>query len=478
MTDLRDFETKLRTMMAETAEDVPVPDGLADRLIAGAATPGRTENLHRTPFRAPRRWLPPLLAAAAVIIVVAGSAAVITAVRSERHVPPMKPSPSHSPTTPPPTTTPSPTVSTHPATPPAGNPKVVGPVGTPVPAGFTVIHMQFVDPQLGWAIGNAQCAAGVCATLLRTKDGGQHWLAVPLPSGLTPVDDAGANHDTGGSCGTNGTIYGPCVDHVAFADALHGYLWSFHTMFMTTDGGASWVAQHLSAANLGATSLVFAGKHVIALTVVQQCSAGCAGRLQRSVIGSSVWQPMQPGGIEPSLLASTVSSARGVAYFISAPHGPNAGPEHLYRSTDGGASWSAVQTALCVAPSQAVSGGFAPAPDGSVPIACHPNEGNSTVRVSTDGGATFGPARPAPGFDVVGASATTLLSLAQNGTSSTYTVSRSSDGGVSWHPVTTVVNPTSEGFLSPTFGYLNGYGSSSVLLTTDGGQTWTAHQFN
>ncbi len=475
MTDLREFEADLRTMMVQTAEHTPLPDGLTERLIAGATV--ATRDQHRVPFTTPRRWLPPLLAAAAVIIVVAGGAAVLTAVRSERHAPPaVVPSPSHSPiTTPAPTpSTPSP-AATHRATHSAAAPGAVGPVGSAVPAGFTVVNAQFVDPKLGWALGNGRCSAGLCATLLRTKDGGQHWVAVPAPPGLTPVDDAGVHSQTGGSCGDNGTIFGPCVDKVAFVDALHGYLWSFHSMFMTTDGGATWVTQHLGSANLGAIDLVFAGGHVLALTVVQECSAGCSGQLQRSIIGSSSWQPVSPGGLPPSLFASKLSAAGGAPYFLSAPIKIAAGPTHLYRSTDGGASWSAVQTGPCGDPS---AGALAyPAPDGSVILACRPQEGSSTVRVSTDNGATFGPAHPAPGFQIIAASATSLVALVENGTSTSYTVSHSTDGGISWHAVTTVNAPGHYGFVSPSVGYLNGRGSATVLVTTDGGQTWTPHAF-
>jgi photosystem II stability/assembly factor-like uncharacterized protein len=474
MTDLRDFEADLRTMMVQTAERTPVPDGLAERLIAGATAP--TRDRHRVPLTAPRRWLPPLLAAAAVIIVVAGSAAVITAVRSERHAPPaVVPSPSHPVTTPVPTpTSPSPSA-THRATHPAAGPKVVGPVGSAVPAGFTVVNAQFVDPNLGWALGNGQCTAGLCTTLLRTKDAGRHWVAVPVPPGLTPVDDAGSHSQTGGSCGSNGTIFGPCVDQVAFADALHGYLWSFHSMFMTADGGATWVAQNLGAAGRGATDLVIAAGQVLALTPVQGCSTGCAGQLQRSAIGSSTWQPVQAGAVPPGLSASGLTTARGVAYFLSTPVKFAAGPRRLYRSTDGGASWTAVHTDPCA--SQSAGAWVTPAPDGSVVLACRSPEGNSSVRVSTDGGATFGPAHPAPGFTVVAASATSLACLVQNGTGAAYTVSHSTDGGITWHPVSTVNAPASHEFVSPSTGYLNGRASTTILITTDGGQSWSSHAF-
>jgi photosystem II stability/assembly factor-like uncharacterized protein len=123
------------------------------------------------------------------------------------------PGPSSS-TTPPPTATPA---GTQPPTPsPTGAPAAVGPVGTAVPRGFDPTSATFVSPLTGWVLGQAPCSAGRCDAVVRTRDGGRTWRAVPAPS-TSPDRLVG----------------------IRFADVRNGYVYG-EGLWVTHDGGATW----------------------------------------------------------------------------------------------------------------------------------------------------------------------------------------------------------------------------------------------
>ena len=121
---------------------------------------------------------------------------------------PTTPAPTVAPTTAAPTAVPT----TQAPTPtPTASPEV-GPVGTPVPAGFEPRSATFVSDRTGWVLGSA----GGKAVVVRTRDGGRTWRAVPAPA--APPDDLAT---------------------LRFAGLRDGFatgaqLWATH------DGGATW----------------------------------------------------------------------------------------------------------------------------------------------------------------------------------------------------------------------------------------------
>lgn len=94
----------------------------------------------------------------------------------------------------------------------------IGPVGTRVPSGFTPMSATFVSDSTGWVLGSSPCPTGTgrCDVVVRTRDGGRTWRAIPSPR--TSPDS---------------------LAQIRFADERNGFvtgdqLWSTH------DGGASW----------------------------------------------------------------------------------------------------------------------------------------------------------------------------------------------------------------------------------------------
>lgn len=81
MTDTTDLERELRAALADAHAEAPEPPGLADRLVAAAASGRSTPQ--RSGVRRSRRWLPPLAAAAAVLALVVGTEAAVTSLRDE-----------------------------------------------------------------------------------------------------------------------------------------------------------------------------------------------------------------------------------------------------------------------------------------------------------------------------------------------------------------------------------------------------------
>lgn len=475
MTDRDEFDRHLSAVLVAKENAVRPPDGLAQRLITGATE--RRSARHRVSLRGAPRWLPPLLAAAAVVAVVAVGAALAGSPQSQ-HVPPATHAPTVVPTATAPPSSPTTRVSSPPVSSTHASTAPAGPDGTPVPAGFAAHDVTFLDREHGWGLGNVPCAAapGYCAVVVRTEDGGGHWRALPAPKGVTPVDDQG--NASGGSCGTNGNIYGPCVDRVAFADSLHGYLWSFHSFFMTVDGGATWRDAHARA-----TQLVVSGDTVVRLSPIHDCSSECAGRLQYATVGSTAWHTVQPAGTVPGLFSSQLRASGSSVFFENGPIQGGAAAS-LYRSVDGGRHWSAVPSGRC----PVGDGELSLAPDGTLAMLCG-DATDATVRVMAPGRSSFAAARAMPhtadSGSVVGSPQVQMSALSadrmvgfvlpQSADTIPWIEYASADGGGTWHKIGTVETPWTP--ISATTGYVLTASGSAVAFTGDAGATWSSQPF-
>lgn len=472
MTDFQDapgFEDDLRrSMVAVEATARPRPDFEA-RLLAIADAPAVRP--HRVWVR-PVRLLPPLLAAAAVIAVVAGGTALVSSTQSQRPVRPATPGPTLS-ASPAPSASPSAAPSAAPS-PTDRSSAPAKPVRAAVPSGFTAFDASFVDQDHGWALGNYDCVTGRCAVVLSTRDGGAHWTRLAAPEGVTPVDDEGS--PSGGSCGDNGTVFGPCVDHILFADRRHGYTWSFHSLYATDDGGVTWTDQSGRALDL-----VVAGGYAYRLSPVHDCSAGCTGHLQASAVGSNSWRTVDPDGVAPLLFTSQLSASGSDVYFLRGVDGASVTHLTLYRTDDGGSSWNVVGTDLCGDPrlnTPSVSAG-----GGELALVCRTTAASGSsesLLLSPDRGHSIGDTRPLPGISTRAAPALTVLSastLVWEVVGQRATVYASRDGGVTWRPVDSAADLRPIHALSTTTAYRLRADGTGVVWTTDGGTTWTSRYF-
>ncbi|MGN6607817.1 MAG: WD40/YVTN/BNR-like repeat-containing protein [Jatrophihabitans sp.] len=435
---MTDLEHALRDTLVAAEHAAPVPPGLSERLLAGVSARPSGRVVPFRPRSSVRRVLPPLLAAAAVV------AAVVTtvAVRTTAHQPPAKPVPNPAPSLP----------------------------TVPFPTGFQATNVDFSDATHGWAIGDAHCgpasralrppAPAMCAAVLRTSDGGVHWQALPAPKGISSAVQ----------CGRPAT---DCADQVAVADDRHAYLWGPSRLFVTADGGRTWRSSAQAT-----TTLVVVGGQVLR-TEARSTGANADDRLLASPLDGSRWTDVTPaafGATHGDVLLARSGSAVIAVVGARGGHGAAA-----FGSTDAGHSWRRVVPQVCPAGRPYDLSASA---DGSAAVVCDDGSGPRATEFLVDGTA-FVPV-PLPGVDggdrVVELQAVehgVLLARVGNRTPG-HTFYRSTDNGDHWTQVGTD-DATQTVFewqlLDARHGYrLQPFGAG-LLVTSDGGRTWTPRPF-
>lgn len=348
----------------------------------------------------------------------------------------------------------------------------VGPVGGPVPAGFYAVDLTWVSNDDGWALGTAACGNPPCTSILRTTDGGKSWVGIPAPRAeLTETD----TNTCGDSCGQ--------VSNLRFANRLVGYAYGPNSLFMTTDGGASWQRQSGFAYGLE----VVAGSVLRVSAQAAGCQPGCTFRLQRAAIGSDSWQdvPLPAGGRS----AGAILAASGNTVVLDTYANPAGGAEDatsvVFTSTDAGANWQKVgEPCPRRGPVESDSMAATVAIDGSISVLCAQRgpyvPGHSIFTTTSTDGTHFAAGAPLPDSKpsgVLGAvSASHLFALSVD---SLYT---STDSGAHWTQVAGgPPGGVSIGFESASVGRVIGNagasGANGTWTTTDGGQSWTFQSF-
>lgn len=425
MIDQVDFEAALRADLIATERSAPAPHDLATRLLDDVLSRPR-------PKRDVPRWVWPAVAAALVAAVIV--AAVIVAVRGN-------PFTSHG---------------AQPAQ-PGGSIQVTG------------VH--FVDAQNGWAAGTSRCSQHICSIVIaRTTDGGLTWTNV------RPRAQVGTTPSTG-------TCAGDCMPDVIFAgDGRHGFLtsWRWSMLYATSDGGQTWTSEPSKSTTM---QLVVSGPNAVRL--VSPSTSG--DQLLVAPLGGSQWRNVTPWNFSATDVTLAAAGPSVYAFVV--------GPEYawLYRSTDGGASWTHVRSTYLQHTPKTYDQGplatwtFAVVSDGAVVVARFANGHAPTLRVSTDGGATFGPERDLAvppgvrpgglsGTALAAASADDLLETAQAHGTAYYFVS--SDGGSHWRatrhgPAQSGLPDISWAFPSRDFGVRVADNGLGIDVTTDQGRTET-----
>jgi hypothetical protein len=452
-----EFDRLVRDAIADVAAAAHPDPGLAERLVA--APPDGRPVANPAPRRRVKRWALPLLAAASVVGLAVGIAVVAKIAGEQHHSRPV-----HRNAPVPPPTAPTPPARPH----------------------FRAADISFADAQHGWALGDARCASGRradCPALLATSDGGTSWRALSVPKGLVSTfDDA--------SCGTNGSVAGPCVDAVLFANDADGYLWSLHTMYWTTDGGRTW-RHYVDPAHDwdGATRMVVAGDAVVRIAPTQQCSSGCPGAIETAPVGTTQWRVGAPSTKAVGLFSSNLTTIASMVYLFAGGTADNASAG-IFRSEDGGRNWTPVASGMCGAAKDPEQDPFSAvdstvADDGALVVSCL-GARTGSVRVAVPGSASFSGPRPYPRVGTVELEAArSARGLTVADTSHAFAGHRiettfyaTTDGGRSWRPTATIpVRGDSLRFISGTRGSAIAGNGSGFYLTDDGGFTWRRARF-
>ena len=271
----------------------------------------------------------------------------------------------------------------------------------PLPQDNRLLATAFVGASTGWAVGES-------GTIIHTTDGGDTWV--------------------GQASGTNYDLTG-----LSFPDAQHGWiigraheenedgnsLGVTRLLLCTTDGGAAWQRQPLPTSPLAyhPTGVCFIdAQHGWVLGQTD----GYGSVLLRTVDGGHTWDFQYPDTWQP-LTAIT---------FIDSAHGWAVGWRNVYRTSDGGQTWS-----------QAWED-----PDGF--------------------GTTYYKTVAVSGGNV-------LVSGTDNGL--TPLMVRSDDDGATWHQVASppeFVAPPSFTSSSEGWGIAVDWSHNGLVHTTDGGITW------
>jgi photosystem II stability/assembly factor-like uncharacterized protein len=296
-------------------------------------------------------------------------------------------------------------------------------------ADFSVQSMTFVSDQQGFALGAIRCATGRCAALLGTSNGGRSWRRL-----TAPTRTVGDVYDT---C-PHGQ---PCVSQVRFATPTIGYAFG-PSLLLTTDGGKQWKQLKGTSVN----SLEIANGSAARVAVPGPGCTGAPAKLQSAPIGTTSWQAISAppiGGICPPILYR--QDNRMVLVGYGNPAGGVRSTAVIDRSGDDGRTWASGLDSC--GGKDGYASGVALAPPNVLVLLCQhqlPRRsggyGPAWIRVSVDGGATFGPDKVVP-------------SLA-GATFEQYRVAAASSGRV---------------LIAET-----GPHSSKILLTENGGRTWSA----
>lgn len=326
------------------------------------------------------------------------------------------------------------------------------------PTGFQPTGFSFISTDTGWVIGTVlPCASTACPGIERTTDGGRTWRRTSAPE----VAESG---------------------DLVFVDPLDGWVYDDHDLWSTHDAGATWQrGPHGFAPSVA----VSGGVVRVALD-----SDGGTLSMDTSPTGSENWTrstvdfPEPAGGMEyPSLFSSG-----NRAWVLLNGRTSMAGARLV------GGTWSAWPPPPCggngTANLNAVS------PDEILVLCGRPGPVDNGAHgeqllVSTNGGDSFRQAGTAwPSVATAGAGL--LVATPHNivvwldDTVGARLLS-TTDGGLRWH--TTYDSPPGNrfgdmGFLSPHVGYIVEEEQtwpethlSRLLVTADGGRTWTATLF-
>ena len=336
---------------------------------------------------------------------------------------------------------------------------------------FAPVATSWLNASTGYVLGEGACPLPQtgCTSVMMTSDGGRTFSRLPGPRTPLASLDGSTTH---------------AVSRLLFVTPLVGYAWG-PGLWLTTDGARHWT--------LLATTNVIAVLHsenavdVLALScppTATTCESpqldvwrAPIGHIALSMVtrleGSGQWEAADNGEIAVITLASV----------------PTAGPSRLWRSSNGGATWSTGHQP-CTAGPATEPDAVAVSRDGSILVVCGGPSGagqqQKVLYASADAGATFVDVGPTPlngmAQGVAAFGRDTLAVTARSGGDEIYV---SVDGGL--HYATTTVSGggtplTSLAWTGPTSvvvieGSPGQAGPNRLLMSTDFGARWMTLSF-
>ena len=339
--------------------------------------------------------------------------------------------------------------------------------GGPVPAGFAATSVTFVSVDEGFVLGTAPCAHAPCTSIVRTLDRGASWAGMPAP--IVPL---GSPYNFTSQAAAWG---------IRFASPRQGFVFG-NGLWATTDGGEHWSAAVSPPGGVIIDLEVIDGQ-LLALTDVCSTQSGCAQgqTLERSPLSGGPWS-----------LVTRVSDSRLIATQARVAAVLDGGS--VVVTEDGGLT-SATNVTPCDSPAAAGSAVAVTGP-GSLALLCAGSAAMGsvvkTLYVSDDLGATWVKAGTPPfGGDPLGISGGTTARPVVAAASGASWLYYSPDGGARWL-VAFEKGDVGAGFndlgftttadgvavYGPVYQNGNAYGMpGKLLLTSDGGASWTQAKF-
>ena len=264
-------------------------------------------------------------------------------------------------------------------------------------AGVSQVVVDPLSPSTVYAVGFNT------ASLFRSADSGGTWTALPSITGLRSLaidpsnsstlyavaqglvmksTDAGQNWSNTGA--GPASVLGLAIDPQSTAVL---YAMATNAIFKSTDGGASW-----SAKTAGLPPGIYGSHLVFDPHNTSILYAGVNTGVYQSVDAGESWRMVSPppgpgGGICECGLAADPSHASTIYAVLFTPTSPapNMNLFRLYKTIDGGATWTASDAGI---PGEVLS--LVVDADSSVYAAWSGDAGTAGVVKSTDGGASWG----------------------------------------------------------------------------------------
>lgn len=339
-----------------------------------------------------------------------------------------------------------------------------------LPKGASVVAVQFTDQAHGLVMaqetGTSQGQTAPPIEILATQDGGSYWSQVYTAPGSQAALNASIVMRMGFQ------TFGTTV-----------YAFDGGSVLVSTNGGQAWHAlslpQGFSPANADFVSSetgFVAGQTCPAQA--GQGTAGCDGTLIETTNGGATWTTSFSAN-DPSFWAysDAVSFANAQDGWFFYKDGASFG-SFLYKTTDGGAHWTAENTTFAQGRQVAGAPVFITPEVGWLAL----NHGASplpgALLITSDGGATWRTVGLLRGWNVIG---TDLLSsqvgfvVGQGGDGQQGFLAKTTDGGATFQQILPALAPESTiDFPDAQHGFGLGLPSNrgAFLATSDGGKTW------